>query len=240
MTIETDQPKGYRWFTPVTAIFVTTLIISNIIAVKLVQIGSLVLPAAVILFPISYIFGDILTEVYGYRNARKVIWIGFACNLLAVAAIYVAGVLPAASFWSAGDFSTPSTAQQAYTAILGFAPRLLVASFCAYLIGEFLNSFVLAKLKLKTKGKYLWLRTIGSTIIGQGADSAVFITIAFMGILPSGLLLTSILSQWLFKVTYETLATPLTYLAVNFLKRNEREDVFDEHTNFNPVAIRNN
>ncbi|MHB0967143.1 MAG: queuosine precursor transporter [Bellilinea sp.] len=239
MTIETDQPKGYRWFTPVTAIFVTTLIISNIIAVKLVQIGSLVLPAAVILFPISYIFGDILTEVYGYRNARKVIWIGFACNLLAVAAIYVAGVLPAASFWSAGDFSTPSTAQQAYTAILGFAPRLLVASFCAYLIGEFLNSFVLAKLKLKTKGKYLWLRTIGSTIIGQGADSAVFITIAFMGILPSGLLLTSILSQWLFKVTYETLATPLTYLAVNFLKRNEREDVFDEHTNFNPVALSN-
>jgi len=239
MTIETDQPKGYRWFTPVTAIFVTTLIISNIIAVKLVQIGSLVLPAAVILFPISYIFGDILTEVYGYRNARKVIWIGFACNLLAVAAIYAAGVLPAASFWSAGDFSPPSTAQQAYTAILGFAPRLLVASFCAYLIGEFLNSFVLAKLKLKTKGKYLWLRTIGSTIIGQGADSAVFITIAFLGILPSGLLLTSILSQWLFKVTYETLATPLTYLAVNFLKRNEREDVFDEHTNFNPVALSN-
>ena len=240
MTIETDQSKGYRWFTLVTAIFVTTLIISNIIAVKLVQIGSLVLPAAVILFPISYIFGDILTEVYGYRNARKVIWIGFACNLLAVVAIYTAGVLPAASFWSAGEFSTPSIAQQAYMAILGFAPRLLIASFCAYLIGEFLNSFVLAKLKLKTRGKYLWLRTIGSTIIGQGADSAVFITIAFLGILPSGFLLTSILSQWLFKVTYETLATPLTYLAVNFLKRNEREDVFDEHTNFNPVAIRNN
>ena len=239
MTIETDQSKGYRWFTLVTAIFVTTLIISNIIAVKLVQIGSLVLPAAVILFPISYIFGDILTEVYGYRNARKVIWIGFACNFLAVVAIYAAGVLPAASFWSAGDFSTPSTAQQAYTAILGFAPRLLIASFCAYLIGEFLNSFVLAKLKLKTKGKYLWLRTIGSTIIGQGADSAVFITIAFLGILPSGLLLTSILSQWLFKVAYETLATPLTYLAVNFLKRNEREDVFDEHTNFSPVALSN-
>ncbi|HAL16228.1 MAG TPA: transporter [Anaerolineaceae bacterium] len=205
----------------------------------MVQIGSLVLPAAVILFPISYIFGDILTEVYGYRNARKVIWIGFACNFLAVVAIYAAGVLPAASFWSAGDFSTPSTAQQAYTAILGFAPRLLIASFCAYLIGEFLNSFVLAKLKLKTKGKYLWLRTIGSTIIGQGADSAVFITIAFLGILPSGLLLTSILSQWLFKVAYETLATPLTYLAVNFLKRNEREDVFDEHTNFSPVALSN-
>ncbi|MHB0987796.1 MAG: queuosine precursor transporter [Bellilinea sp.] len=240
MTTQTDPQKGYRWFTLVTAIFVTTLTISNIIAVKLVQIGSLVLPAAVILFPISYIFGDILTEVYGYRNARKVIWIGFACNLLAVVAIYVAGVLPAASFWSAGDFSTPSTAQQAYTAILGFAPRLLIASFCAYLIGEFLNSFVLAKLKLKTKGKYLWFRTIGSTIIGQGADSAVFITIAFLGILPSGFLLTSILSQWLFKVTYETLATPLTYLTVNFLKRNEHEDVFDENTNFNPVAIGNN
>jgi len=240
MMPQTDQQKGYRWFTLVTAIFVTTLTISNIIAVKLVQIGSLVLPAAVILFPISYIFGDILTEVYGYRNARKVIWIGFACNLLAVVAIYVAGILPAASFWSAGDFSTPSTAQQAYTAILGFAPRLLIASFCAYLIGEFLNSFVLAKLKVKTRGKFLWLRTIGSTIIGQGADSAVFITIAFLGILPSGLLLTSILSQWLFKVAYETLATPLTYLAVNFLKRNEREDVFDENTNFNPVVIGNN
>ena len=136
------ERKSYRWFPFVTAIFVTVLIISNIIAVKLVSIGGLVLPAAVILFPIGYIFGDILTEVYGYANARKVIWTGFFCNLLAVIAIWIGGILPAAPFWSAGNFQSPDTAQQAYSAILGFTPRLLVASFIAYLIGEFLNSFV--------------------------------------------------------------------------------------------------
>ena len=232
----TQEKRSYRYFNFITALFVTILVISNIIAVKLVTIAGLILPAAVILFPISYIFGDVLTEVYGYANARKVIWTGFTCNLVAVTAMWIAGLLPAAPIWSAGVFTTPETAGQAYTAILGFAPRLLAASFIAYLTGEFLNSIVLAKLKVKTKGRFLWMRTIGSTIIGEGADSAIFISIAFWGILPGNALVTTILSQWLFKVAYETAATPLTYLVVNFLKKKENEDYFDRDTNFNPVA----
>lgn len=231
------QRRGYGWFPFITAVFVTTLVTSNIIAVKVVYIAGLYLPAAVILFPIAYIFGDVLTEVYGYARARQVIWTGFFCNLLAVIAIWIAGQLPAAPFWSLAPFTTPQAAQQAYQAILGFTPRLLAASFIAYLIGEFLNSIVLAKLKVKTNGRFLWVRTIGSTIIGQGADSAVFITIAFGGIFPTGDLGRAILSQWLFKVVYETLATPLTYWVVNTLKRVEHEDYFDRDTNFTPVPF---
>lgn len=229
--------QGYRWFPFVTAVFVTTLIVSNIIAVKIVQFGGLFLPAAVILFPVAYIFGDILTEVYGYARARQVIWTGFLCNLLAVAAIWLAGFLPAAPFWAAGAFNSPEAAQQAYQAILGFTPRLLAASFVAYLAGEFLNAAVLAKLKVKTQGRFLWLRTISSTLLGQGVDSAIFITIAFAGIFPLGSLGSAILSQWAFKVAYETLATPLTYLVVNALKRAEGVDFFDQGTDFNPVAL---
>lgn len=229
------ETKNFRYFPLVTALFVTTLVISNIIAVKVAAIGGLFLPAAVILFPIAYIFGDVLTEVYGYARARQVIWTGFFCNLVAVIAIWIAGLLPTAPFWSAGSFTTPDSAQQAYQAILGFTPRLLVASFIAYLIGEFLNSFVLAKLKVRTAGRFLWLRTITSTIVGEGADSLVFLTIAFYGIFPPGNLATAILSQWLFKVAYEVLATPLTYGVVRWLKRAEGEDYFDRETNFNPV-----
>lgn len=232
-----EHKIAYRWFPFVTAVFVTTLLISNIIAVKIVHIAGLFLPAAVILFPIAYIFGDILTEVYGYGRARQVIWTGFFCNLLAVIAIWLAGRLPAAPFWSAGAFQTPDTAQAAYQAILGFTPRLLLASFIAYLMGEFLNSFVLARLKVLTKGRYLWLRTIASTLVGQGADSAVFITIAFGGIFPTGDLSQAILSQWLFKVVYEALATPFTYLIVNALKKAEGVDYYDQDTDFNPLAI---
>jgi uncharacterized integral membrane protein (TIGR00697 family) len=225
--------RSYRYFTPITAAFVTCLIISNIIAVKLAAfgqlpvLGPLVLPAAVIIFPIAYIFGDVLTEVYGYARARQVIWIGFGCNLLAVLAIWVGGLLPPASFW---------TAQGAYQAILGYTPRLLLASFAAYLAGEFLNSFVLAKLKIATHGKQLWLRTIASTLVGQLADSGIFIFIAFVGD-PGVEIGRLIITQWLFKSAYEALATPLTYGVVNFLKRAENEDYYDRDTNFNPVAL---
>ena len=229
--------KTYRWLPVVTAVFVTTLIISNIIAVKLVQIGGLVLPAAVVLFPIAYIFGDVLTEVYGYAQARRVIWTGFACNLLAVIAIWIGGLLPAAAFWNAGVFTTPLDAQHAYEAILGFTPRLLAASFTAYLVGEFLNSLVLARLKVRTGGRFLWVRTISSTLVGQLADSGIFITAAFAGIIPLSGLATAIISQWLFKSAYEVIATPLTYWVVNALKRAENEDYFDRGTNFNPVAF---
>ena len=153
--------NGFKWFHVVTALFVTTLIVSNIIAVKLISVWSLVLPAAVILFPIAYIIGDVLTEVYGFARARQVIWTGFFCNLIAVLAIWITGRLAPAPFWALGLFDSPQAAQQAYDAILGFAPRLLLASFLAYLVGEFLNSIILAKLKVRTEGRYLWVRTIG-------------------------------------------------------------------------------
>ena len=221
-------PAAGRWLPLITGLFVTALIISNIIAVKLISAGPLVLPVAVILFPLSYIVADVLTEVYGYAAARRVIWIGFLCNLLAVAAIAVGGRIPAAPFWED---------QAAYDAILGFSGRLLAASFFAYLGGEFLNAFVLAKLKLRTAGRHLWLRTITSTVAGQGVDSALFITVAFAGVVPGSVMLVMVLSQWGVKVLYEAAATPLTYLAVRFLKRAEGVDHYDRDTRFSPLAL---
>ncbi len=229
--------RPYRYYTTITAIFVTCLLVSNIIAVKLAAFGPFFLPAAVIIFPISYIFGDVLTEVYGYARARQTIWIGFACNLLAVAAIWIGGLLPPAPFWTANVYDAPDAAQQAYQAILGFTPRLLAASFIAYLVGEFLNSFVLAKFKIATAGRHLWLRTISSTLIGQLADSGIFILAAFAGIFPAADLAQLVVTQWLFKSAYEAIATPLTYVVVNFLKRAENEDHYDRETNFNPLLI---
>lgn len=226
-----------RWYHLILAIFVTTLIISNIIAVKLIRVFGLLLPAAVILFPVTYIFGDILTEVYGYTKARRAIWTGFACNLLAVAAITFADLLPADPQWSVGVFTDSVEASSAYHAILGQTPRLLLASFIAYLVGEFLNAIVLAKMKVRTQGRWLWTRTIASTLVGQGADSAIFISVAFFGMIPSGALTTAILHQWLFKSSYEALATPLTYAVVNALKRAEGVDVFDRDTGFHPIKF---
>jgi uncharacterized integral membrane protein (TIGR00697 family) len=231
--------RSYKYLSWITAIFVTCLIVANIIAVKLISVGGLVLPAAVIIFPVSYIFGDVLTEVYGYARARQVIWIGFACNLLAVAAMVIGGALPPAPFWASN--------QAAYDSILGFTPRLLAASFIAYLVGEFLNSFVLARMKVATSGRYLWARTIGSTLIGQLADSTVFITLGLVqmtalpaplqGALPLDALPGAIVTQWLFKSAYEAIATPVTYVVVNWLKRVENEDAFDRDTDFNPFRL---
>ena len=225
----TTQSTGHSpWFVLVVALFVTCLITSNIIAVKLIDVRGLVLTAAIIIFPISYIIGDVLTEVYGYREARKVIWLGFLCNLIVVLAILAAGVLPAAPFW--GD-------QDAYAAILGYAPRLLAASFLAYLVGEFTNAYVLAKMKIATQGRFLWTRTIGSTVVGQGLDSVIFVTVAFAGEIPLSAMLVAIVSQWLAKCAYEAAATPLTYLAVGFLKRRDGRDVYDRDTRFSPFVI---
>ncbi|MFX0198991.1 MAG: queuosine precursor transporter [Candidatus Hodarchaeota archaeon] len=215
-------------FVFVVGIFITCLITANIIAVKLISVYGMLLPAAIIIFPISYIVGDVLTEVYGYRQARRVIWLGFFCNLILVVAIWIGGMLPAASFWDG---------QSAYERILGYTPRLLVASFLAYLVGEFSNSFVLAKMKIATDGRWLWTRTIGSTLVGQGLDSLVFITLAFVGTIPLGALGIAIVTQWLVKSAYEAVATPLTYLVVNFLKRREVLDVYDYDTRFNPLSF---
>jgi uncharacterized integral membrane protein (TIGR00697 family) len=223
--------EGYSLaFVVIVALFVTTLITANITAVKLFGVLGLVLPAAVIVFPISYICGDVLTEVYGYRVARRVIWLGFFCNLIAVAAIVIGGILPAAPVFEA---------QSAYERILGYSsPRLLAASFIAYLVGEFANSFVLAKMKVATNGRWLWSRTIGSTLVGQGLDSLVFIFLAFVGTIPPAAMISAIIAQWLVKSVYEALVTPLTYLVVNRLKRAEGVDVYDRDTRFNPLLIR--
>lgn len=232
-----DDERRYAWYPPIVAAFTTALVVSNIIAVRLTDLAGLTLPAAVILFPVAYIFGDVLTEVYGYSRARQAIWIGFGCNLLAVVAIWLGGRLPAADFWNAGVYPDAQQADQAYQAILGFAPRLLLASFLAYLVGEFLNSYVLARLKLATGGRFLWVRTVASTLVGEGADSAIFISASFAGVLAGPELGSAILSQWLFKSAYEALATPLTYLVVNALKRAEGVDVFDRQTDFRPVRF---
>jgi uncharacterized integral membrane protein (TIGR00697 family) len=231
LTPEPKTPMRGRyshWFLLVTSIFITCLITSNIIAVKLVNIFGLILPAAILIFPISYIFGDVLTEVYGYRQARQVIWLGFFCNLIAVVAIWLGQILPAASFWDG---------QAAYERILGYTPRLLGASFLAYLVGEFANSFVLAKMKIATNGRWLWARTIGSTLVGQGLDSLVFMTLAFIGTIPLTVLAGAIVAQWLSKSVYEAIITPLTYVLVNFLKKREGLDVFDTDTRFNPLLF---
>jgi queuosine precursor transporter len=217
------------WFVVVASVFVTCLITANIIAVKLMLLFGFLVPAGIIVFPLSYLFGDVLTEVYGYPAARRVIWLGFTCNLLAVIAIFLGGLAPAAPFWKD---------QAAYETILGFAPRLLLASFVAYLVGEFTNSFVLAKLKIATQGRWLWTRTIGSTLVGEGLDTVIFISIAFWGVIPAQLMLTAILTQWSFKVVYEVVATPFTYLVVGFLKRQENLDTYDYHTNFSPILFR--
>jgi queuosine precursor transporter len=204
-------------FVVVAAFFVTALVVSNIIAVKLVEVSGRVFPAGLVIFPLSYVLGDVLTEVYGIRAARRVIWLGFACNLLALGAIQAAIHLPAADLWTEN--------QSAYEDILGTTWRLFVASLAAYLVGELANAYVLAYLKGATHGRFLWVRTIGSTIVGEGLDSLIFITIAFAGTGAS--LANPIVTTWLIKVGWETLATPLTYTLVGYLKRTEGIDVYD-------------
>lgn len=224
--------KASGWFLLVSALFIACLLSANITAVKLVTFGGVVLPAAILIFPLSYIVGDVLTEVYGYAAARRVIWLGFLANLVLVLFILVAGALPGApGLWTEAD-------QQAYERVLGFTPRILTASFLAYLVGEFANAYVLARMKVWTRGRWLFSRTLGSTVVGQLLDSLVFITLAFLGRVPGSVLLGMVVTQWLAKVAYEALATPLTYAVVTFLKRVEGVDAYDIHTRFNPLALR--
>ena len=226
--VATEGERHSGWFVVIVALFVTCLITANITAVKLFSLFGLILPAAIFIFPLSYITGDVLTEVYGYSRTRRVIWLGFLCNFIVVIFIWIGQILPPAVFWDG---------QSAYVRILGYTPRLLVASFLAYLVGEFANAFVLAKMKIATRGRWLWLRTIGSTVVGQGLDSAIFITLAFAGTIPGKGLLSAIITQWLAKSIYEAAVTPLTYAVVNFLKRKEGMDVYDRQTKFNPLLV---
>jgi hypothetical protein len=212
----------------VAGLFVATLVTSNIIAVKLTALGPFTVPAAIVIFPLAYLFGDVLTEVWGYATARIVIWTGFAANVIAVCFVAIAVAVPSSPAYSNGS---------AYSAILGMTPRIVIASLVAYLCGEFVNSFVLAKLKIATSGRLLWTRTIGSTLIGQGIDTVIFISIAFAGVLPFPVLRTVIRDQWILKVLYEIVATPLTYAVVTWLKRREGVDTYDRATNFNPLRV---
>ena len=225
--------KSYRYYDFVMAAFVTVLICSNLIGpAKIVQFGDLpAFGAGVLFFPISYVFGDILTEVYGYSRARRVIWAGFAGLAFAsfMAAVVVA--LPPAPFWEN---------QKAYEVAFGQAPRIAAASMLAYFCGEFVNSFVLAKMKILTAGRWLWTRTIGSTIVGEAVDSSLFYPLAFYnsGIIPNDKLPAIMLAQFVLKVAVEILFTPLTYKIVGVLKRVENEDVYDRNTNFTPFSVK--
>jgi uncharacterized integral membrane protein (TIGR00697 family) len=210
------------------ALFVTCLLTANVIAAKLIVVGGVVLTAGIVIFPLSYVLGDVLTEVWGYGAARRVIWLGFACNAVMVLAIWLGGELPAAPF---------GASQYAYDEVLGLAPRILAASFVAYLAGEFANAFVLAKLKIATGGRWLWVRTIGSTVVGQALDSAVFVTLAFAGSMPGPALAGVVVGQWIFKVAYEAAGTPLVYVVVGWLKAREGVDTYDRETDFNPIRF---
>jgi uncharacterized integral membrane protein (TIGR00697 family) len=220
--------KNYKYLDTITVIFVVVLLVSNIASSKISQIGKLTLDGGTILFPLSYIFNDILTEVYGYKTSRKVIWLGFFSAILASLVFAIVAWLPSASSWNN---------QEAYLAILGQTPRIVLASLLAYLCGEFLNSFILAKMKIWTSGKMLWTRTIGSTIIGELADSIIFVCIAFMGVYSKEIILALIISNYIFKTVVEVIFTPITYKIVRFLKHSESEDYYDTKTNFNPLAL---
>ena len=216
---------GYRYFDIIAGLFVAVLLISNIASTKIVQLWKFTFDGGTILFPLSYIFGDILTEVYGYRKSRRVIWIGFFSALLMSLTLVLVGLIKPAAGW---EF------QDAYMKILGQTPRIVAASLVAYFAGEFSNSFVLAKMKILTRGKWLFTRTIGSTIIGEGIDTVLFVTIAFAGLYTRHLLFLIIVSNYIFKVLLEIVLTPATYKVVGFLKRREKVDWFDYKTNFNP------
>jgi len=219
---------GARYFDLVAMAFVSVYLISQVSSAKLFVVGGLQLPGAAVVFPLSYIFGDILTEVYGYARTRRVIWAGFGAAIVLALVLWIVQELPPAPGW-------PD--QAAYESILGVVPRMVLGSIVAYWAGEFANSYVMAKMKLLTEGRYLWMRTVGSTVVGQAVDSAVFISVAFAGRLPWGALLQIAATLYLFKVAYEVAATPLTYTIVRWLKRVEGVEVFDRTTDFSPFRL---
>lgn len=235
-----NYKQPYRYYDFVMALFVTVLLLSNLLSsAKIVDLGvslgplALLFDAGTLVFPISYIFGDILTEVYGYKRSRRVIWMGFMATALMGAFVWIAGILPGEAEWQ------EYAGQTAYDAILGGIPGLVVASLAAYWLGEFSNSYVLAKMKIATQGKWLWSRTIGSTLVGQGFDTIAFFLIATaLGIFPASILVSLIVTNYILKVGIEVLLTPITLYVVDILKRAENEDYYDYETNFNPFSVR--
>jgi hypothetical protein len=231
---DTSQQRLYKYIDLVTAAFVAVLLISNIASTKILGfgeipgLGELPLDGGTFLFPLAYIFGDVLTEVYGYKRSRRVIWTGFFWLVVMVLLLTIVDSLPSSSAWGLGD---------SFHAILGQTPRIVAGSLIAYFAGEFSNSFILAKMKVGTNGRWLWARTIGSTLIGQGLDTVLFVVIAFAGSMPNSDLMKLMLTNYVFKVGVEVLFTPITYQVVNFLKRAEHEDYYDRDTNFNPFLL---
>jgi queuosine precursor transporter len=217
--------QNFRYYDLLVHIFVVVLLVSDLIAQKICAIGSRRVSAALLLFPITYIFGDVFTEVYGYAGSRRAIWIGFfSLGLLALMSLFAVSV-PAAPEWHN---------QAAFAAVFSFVPRIFVASLTAFWAGEFVNSYVMAKMKLWTDGRHLWTRTVGSTVAGQAVDTTIVILLTFAGSQSLATIGNIVISSYLFKVAYEVLATPFTYLIVNFLKRAEGVDVYDRDTDFNP------
>jgi uncharacterized integral membrane protein (TIGR00697 family) len=225
----TGATRSYRYYDFIMAAFVTVMICSNFISArKQVQVGGFVFGAGVLFFPISYLFGDILTEVYGYARSRKVVWAGFTALGFASLMCWVTLSLPPARGW---------TNQSAMETVFGSSGRIVLASMLGFFTGEFVNSFVLAKMKLVTRGRFLWTRTIGSTILGEAADSLIFYPIAFLGLWTAERVLQVLVANYVLKVLWEVVATPLTYRVVGYLKRVEHEDYYDVDTNFTPFSL---
>ena len=219
----------YKYYDLVMALFVTVLLCSNVIgAAKVCTVWGFTFGAGVLFFPISYIFNDVLTEVYGYARARKVVWAGFGAIVFASFMSWVVLTLPPAIGWND---------QRAYETVFGQTPRIVFASLTAFFVGEFANSYVLAKMKILTSGRFLWSRTIGSTIVGEGVDSLVFYPVAFLGVWENRLVFTVMVSNYVIKVLWEAIVTPVTYRVVGFLKSAEQEDYYDVDTDFTPFSI---
>ena len=227
LTHKHQSLRNFRYYDILVHIFVVVLLISNLVGSKICAIGPFRISGAQLLFPITYIFGDVFTEVYGYSGSRRAIWIGFfASGLLALMGLVTVHIPPAPDW--------PN--QRAFEIVFNFVPRMVAASLIAFWCGEFANSYTLARMKLLTDGRWLWTRTVGSTIVGQAVDTTIVMFLAFGGTLGTKSILVLIGSGYLGKVVYEVLATPLTYLVVNFLKRSEGVDVYDMHTDFNPFS----
>ena len=226
--------KTYRYLDIIIGVFVAVLLISNLASsAKIVVIGPFVYDGGTLLFPLSYIFGDVLTEVYGYRVSRRIIWIGFATMFLMAVVMAVVGALPGNADWLGPN----GFGQQAYDKILGSTPRIVAGSLVAFWAGSFLNNFILARFKVITQGRWLWARTIGSTLVGEGVDTLIFCLIAFLGTLPNDVLGSIVWSNYVFKVGLEVVLTPVTYLVVAWLKRAEGVDTYDRDTDFNPFRV---
>jgi hypothetical protein len=220
--------KTFKYYDIILAVFAAILLISNLAGTKLIAFGPIITDGGAILFPISYILGDVLTEIYGYKYARRAIWVGLGVMLLAVLCFTIVRYMPPAPEY---------TAQASYEAVLGFFPRIVAASLAAFLTGSFLNSFVLAKLKVKTKGKKLWLRLIGSTVVGELCDTVVFAFVAFGGILQGMNMVTYILIGWIFKTVVEIVFLPITYRVIDKMKQIGKVDAYDDKTNFTPFSV---